>query len=425
MGDSLMDDAWEAFDSSERGLDPSKDERDLFTPWLIYDWEPWPDAGSRRRSGRLTAVWKAHFDCLDDFSRDESEFLLTVARTPTSFHEVIACGPGPTVGLRDLLLETETVVVDHQAPSRLQPGQILYARAAAFSDCGLFVGAGQYIIPPELKLSILDIRKALRPRFRKLTVERLCIEEPFVRTAYFQLRDAMLHPAPPELRNTDGDPMEFHTLTYKVTSFDAAVSALASLSEEPKDRLLDEAGRPRPGGSKRVELAWTKPGNAMHGGMGNTVLAEFKINGTTLTVEVNSAERAKRVKAEVARRLGDGATLVRDEGRSLADEMATATAGPESKRDRIKRQRDEELQALPEIQAMLTKLNAEHYETWPDIPIPALKGKTPRQAMKSREGRERVEALIAKFEQQQRSGRLPHYDFNQLRAALGLPLREA
>jgi len=39
-----------------------------------------------------------------------------------------------------------------------------------------------------------------------------------------------------------------------------------------------------------------------------------------------------------------------------------------------------------------------HWETWLDSKIPALKNKTPRQAAKTEEGRERLEALLLDFE---------------------------
>ena len=50
-----------------------------------------------------------------------------------------------------------------------------------------------------------------------------------------------------------------------------------------------------------------------------------------------------------------------------------------------------------------------------------------RAAMKTRDGRERVEALITDFELSQKRGdvKMPHYDFNRLREALGLPQRTA
>ena len=71
-------------------------------------------------------------------------------------------------------------------------------------------------------------------------------------------------------------------------------------------------------------------------------------------------------------------------------------------------------------------MNADHFATWPNVPITALKGKTPLQAVKTLYGRERVESLIADFErtQEHERGQAPHYDFNLLREAVRLPLHD-
>jgi hypothetical protein len=425
LEDNAMDNAWEEFDLSEDGLDPRRDETELFVPWVLYDWEPWEAAkeGKRPRYARLSPAWVAQVERQDAFSPAESDFLISVLMTPTSFHEVLSTEPGRTLTLRDIMLESELTVLDSRASSDVQPGDIIYARLVPFADVTLFVGSGQLVIPPKFKGFILDTRKQLRPRLRKLTGEKLCQDETVLRAVYFDVRGAIVNPPRPEMQNTDGDPMEFHTLTYKLASVEAAIVALAPLAGEAPEDLLAEANRARPGGSKRVTFSWTCPGNPKHGGMSNTVLADFKVNGATLTVEVNSENRAKSVKIEIAKRLEEGATLVRDDRVPMDHALRAAATKPESKRERAARQRDEELQALPEIQAMIGKMTADHYSTWPDVPLPALKGKTPRVAMKTREGRERVEALVVDFERQQSAGRVPPYDFNQLREMLGLPLR--
>ena len=46
------------------------------------------------------------------------------------------------------------------------------------------------------------------------------------------------------------------------------------------------------------------------------------------------------------------------------------------------------------MQGLLTRMNANRFATWPNVPIPTLNGKTPLQAMKTFAGRDRVEALI-------------------------------
>lgn len=63
-----------------------------------------------------------------------------------------------------------------------------------------------------------------------------------------------------------------------------------------------------------------------------------------------------------------------------------------------------------------------HYRAWVDMELPALKGKTPRQAMKTGDGREMVEALLLHLEQ--RKEWQPGFDddiLSELRATLGIP----
>jgi len=429
FGDSAFGDAWIEFDLTEGSLDPERhDEAELFGSWLFYDWEPWEqDRYERRpREIRFTPAAGAIAGRGIALSPRESDVLMRVAMTPASFHEVIATDSKRATTLRDILLGTELTVFENFESSTIRVGDIVYGRAVDFDDVGLMIGPGQFLIPPIAKSVILDAKLALRRRPGKLTALKLCREEPLLRSVYFKLRHRIVDPHKPELKNTDGELIEFHTLTYTIASPEAAVLALASLSEDDDARLLAEARRNRPGGSGRVSFSWTRPGSVMHRGMPNTVLADFKITGTTMRVEVNSSKRAKKVKAEIAKRLGDQATFVRDDRKSMDEALSETATKPESRRDRAARLRDEELQALPEVQAMLAKYNADHYATWPDVPLPALKGKTPRAAMKTADGRERVEALIADFERSQDAGRVstPRYDFNQLRAVLGLPLRE-
>jgi hypothetical protein len=63
----------------------------------------------------------------------------------------------------------------------------------------------------------------------------------------------------------------------------------------------------------------------------------------------------------------------------------------------------------------------QHYGDWPDQPVPALGGKTPREASRTKRGRAHVDLLLRKFEHSE--GRLPageRCDISRLRALLGL-----
>lgn len=74
-----------------------------------------------------------------------------------------------------------------------------------------------------------------------------------------------------------------------------------------------------------------------------------------------------------------------------------------------------------EQQALIRRLKNRHYRDWPDQPLPALAGKTPREAARTRRGRDQVDLLLRQFEHHE--GRLPaaeRFDISSLRALLGL-----
>ena len=78
----------------------------------------------------------------------------------------------------------------------------------------------------------------------------------------------------------------------------------------------------------------------------------------------------------------------------------------------------------PELKAEIErKFKEEHYATWPDVPIPALDGITPREAARlGGEPKRELELLLRDLEY--REGRLPEdcaFDVSRLRAELGMP----
>ena len=52
----------------------------------------------------------------------------------------------------------------------------------------------------------------------------------------------------------------------------------------------------------------------------------------------------------------------------------------------------------PEVREQISEILAQHWENWINDKIPALGGKTPKQAVKSADGREAVEALLKEAE---------------------------
>jgi hypothetical protein len=64
---------------------------------------------------------------------------------------------------------------------------------------------------------------------------------------------------------------------------------------------------------------------------------------------------------------------------------------------------------------LILKLKQEHYARWLDDPLPALAGRTPREAIRTAAGREQVEDLLRGIENSRERGRKQGeaaYDFS-------------
>lgn len=78
----------------------------------------------------------------------------------------------------------------------------------------------------------------------------------------------------------------------------------------------------------------------------------------------------------------------------------------------------------PEVERQfIAQLMTEYYRRWLDDPVPALGGKTPRQAVKTKTGREKVLQILKEIEfdgETARSSGKPAFDLTEIRQELGL-----
>ena len=95
-------------------------------------------------------------------------------------------------------------------------------------------------------------------------------------------------------------------------------------------------------------------------------------------------------------RMGSRATLLKVEVLTQ-EEMMRRADRMEAKPPRVSKEEDA-LKNSPEVQEAVRQMMAKHWAEWPDIPIPALNGMTPRKAAKSPRGRELLESLLLDFE---------------------------
>jgi hypothetical protein len=79
----------------------------------------------------------------------------------------------------------------------------------------------------------------------------------------------------------------------------------------------------------------------------------------------------------------------------VADALERHEEAPEDARAAAE---EAELEARPEVQAMLREMERRHHDAWIDMSLPALAGRTPREAAHDSAGRERLELLLRDME---------------------------
>ena len=131
-----------------------------------------------------------------------------------------------------------------------------------------------------------------------------------------------------------------------------------------------------------------KRGNKKHKSWDNTTLGRIAVRGAVMTADVNSNKRATRLKREIATRLGDRASYVRaviESTEHMLEQARAGKGGPPRETE----------PALRELEATMQE---QQWTDWLDESVPALGGKTPRQAARSQAGREMLNAVLNDFE---------------------------
>ena len=135
-----------------------------------------------------------------------------------------------------------------------------------------------------------------------------------------------------------------------------------------------------------------------------------------LELECMSRERLTAGKALLTQILGNLITPRGDTFETLEQAM--------SKPEKRPRRQAPTPEIPPEVEAeVLQQFVDKHYATWPDIPLPALGGKTARQAVRTPAGRKQVAEILKQLEfneEHKRRRGEPYYDVNRLRRELGL-----
>jgi hypothetical protein len=364
----------------------------LFWPWYVFNWDYDPIDGEAELAGpqnrTVAELYAEKFG--GQLDRLERRLIDSINRKAYSFLEVLSVDKGKGMTLKDILKGIRIEVQERTGSQYVHPDDVLFGRAVMVDGVGMLIGLSPTLIPTGRKAEIIQLRKRLRHGVSSVNDDTLYEWDAEIRELYFNI-DRSLHTMP-RMQNSDGDALEFHKLIYAVSSIDAAFQKLCDLcktmtpEELGADAELDEAGV-----MVRVEIPWDRQGHKKMAGMPNTVMGRIIIDGRRLTAEVNSAERAETLRREIDARLGGDGRFKVDEIQDLDVMMSRHVDGST---ESTHPSEHKELMQQPEVQAQVAELFGRHWESWVDQEIPALGGKTPREAVSTADGREAVEALL-------------------------------
>lgn len=362
LGEDAMAQAREDF---LEGSDPDDDVSDADAPtfvgWMLYAWRPVDGTPVPGAETIAAAYLSRRSSKMDPFER---EYLEACLAEPFSIYEVIDTAPGAAVVVEDLLRGGRVRVNERSASGMMEARELIWAHVVTVRGLATFSGVGTVPLLPIHKLEVIDLAAEIQGRRKRITTADLHEDADLLRELYVRIRWQRLNPKRPILQNTDGDALAFQKLEFRVEDPERAFDRLADLEvmRSPGAREGD-VERDATGKLLRATVTWQKRGNRRMRTWENTILGRLAIEGTSLTVEVNSNERAKKIRKEIERRLGDGVTFVRAIVTSVEKALAEARAhGPSDTSER----EDETRRPSPEERAALRAVLASHYAGWAD-----------------------------------------------------------
>jgi hypothetical protein len=371
--------------------DQEQDEDDAnltVTDWMIHDWV----APSLRRTV-LQEFLVRHGSRI---TQREREIIEAWSRSFVGLYEVQEMTAGTGLTLKDLIFGETFFVHDVNMSTQLARWDGLLARVVPGERGNELAGIGLTVprrhIEP-LRLWMEQDREKAGLEWR----EYLKGNWPRVRRHAFEMAANWMESL--RLSNTDGEELLFSKAVYALLDEAAAMSALRGCAEFQSE--FDE--------EEREYFVWLN--------QKKTLLGNLRIERNELVLDCNSRGRIERGKLLLSSIAGESLRHLRDEFTTQKEIKSQVAAAP-----RNSRPRESEIPKEVRDQAVAHFME-EHYRTWPDRNLPALSGKTPREAARTAKGRKQLIAVLKDIENgedRKRKAGEPFYEVARLRAELGL-----
>lgn len=371
-----------------------------FLPWFLFNWIPDDTFGLKQFNSELTVAQnylKTHSNRLNS---QEKRFIELMSQSYYSFYSIRHVELETSLTVKDILLGTTHTIKERLGTHQLKPGDIVFGRILTIDDHSIFIGMAPFVIPVLYQSDFLNYRDWLIEFNGDIDLNTDTLRFDFdgmIRDHYFEVLKMMYDRPSPIVQNTDGEPIQFSKSYFKLNiAPEEAFNHLKPLTlEEDPDDFLQEAKKDKSGALKEIQFPWIKKGTTLHKSWDNTILGHITLEHGQLILETNSYERAQQGKKVLSQYLGD-AVMFQKSLIETPEQKIKNSSKPNTKS--IKNKADGDLMELPEVQEQLKAMAEKHWKNWFDQSIPDLKNKTPREAVKTKDGRERLEALLLYYQ---------------------------
>ncbi|MBZ5624593.1 MAG: SEC-C domain-containing protein [Acidobacteriia bacterium] len=382
------------FDRDPRDVDPEETGAGGFFDWLVYDFRPGGTGRTlveeylRRRGGRLGARERALLE-----SWRAARFGL---------FEVQRIDKETGVELKDVFAGDQFFVHDVSSSRSSVRWDCIMTRVQEFEGRRIFSGNGLILPRPLLSRFVAVVEEESR-KAGQAPAE-------FVRANSHRWHRTIQEIHKEQITglkvvNAEGDAIEFCSATYLVLDEEGLAATLGGM------KVFEETTEESDPPGVRY-FGWLETGVEES----RRSYGHIEIRDGRLRLECNSR-----------RRLQIGRQLLEKNAGSFLKHQGDVCESLDEAKERMSREKpkEETAQRVPseEERELVLQFKAEHYATWPDEPLPALGGRTPREAVRSEVGRREVDDLLRMMENGEERLRKeggPAFDFSPIRKTLGL-----
>ena len=355
-----------------------------FFDWFIFDFKTFKN--------RKRVVEEFYDENLDNLEEDEKTILMNWIKSCQSYFEVIKVNHGEFCVIKDLFTNEELLVYDRAVSSKIKTLDIIASRPLKTGDKYFFSGIIS-VYPSIFKQIIINYFKKEFDIYRadkgdNFSVRNFLKDRAFLIGNYIE--DIVNHP---QLISVDGDELLVAAAYYTINS---KKSVLYILNESAELKCIQNP-------LDENYFYYMEELEDM------IVEANIEISNNVLTITCNTKNKLRATRSFIEGVLGDFINHTNDTIKKLNSYIES------SKKSTYK---------LPKGFKSKKKFESsldDFYKEWIDQPLDALNGSTPRQALKSTEGRSMLENVFLELERLYDGARKagePYYEVSKLRELL-------